>query len=101
MFDIEALKNTIIAALTVLYNDNYPEVKESIDGYLIALNERLALLTEASLRGEVEFVGARLKDELTLLESELIALKVIGLGIAEDAIENILNSVKVFIPETI
>lgn len=93
MFDIDVLRSTITETLTALYDENYPQVKESVEKYLASLEERLTSVAEAETTGNIDtdFFAARLKDELVLLESELIALKVIGLNIVQDAINKAIS----------
>lgn len=89
MFDTNNLKETVTQALTALYDDYKPQVKESIETYLEKLDERLSAVTAASLTGQVdaEFFANRMKDELVLLQNELISLKVLGANVIESAIQ--------------
>ena len=94
MFDIDILKSTITETLTALYDENYPQVKVSVEDYLVKLEERLKIVAEAAASGNIDttFLGERLKDELVLLESELIALKVIGINVVQDAINKAIET---------
>lgn len=94
MFNIQAVLYQILAAMTVAYGDDWSMVKNTAEEYFNDARVRLESLLSARVKGEVStaFITARLKDEMRILESELLSFEVIAESVAQEAINAALET---------
>jgi len=99
MFNVDTLLYKLLAAMTEAVGDKWSLVKNSAEFYLAKSKERLILLAKSRLDGEIDnaFVAERLKDEWKILESELLSFEVIGKSIAQEAINNAVDTFQKFV----
>ena len=88
MLDVKDLLDKILAALKGVITEYIPNIKDTAIQYEQATVERVKLLVQLKAEGEISnsFFLDRLKDELTILLSELDSYLVIGKKGAEEAV---------------
>ena len=86
-FDINEVLSEMLAAVKGTVEDNWDEVKSVANEFLQRRKERLELLAELTLTGDLtlEKLKSRLEDEKLLLEAELHAIAIISKAIAQKA----------------
>ncbi|MBS1586687.1 MAG: hypothetical protein JSS82_14220 [Bacteroidetes bacterium] len=77
----------MLAAFRGVVADRWESLNDTAGEFLESRKERLELLTQSRLTGEIDdaFFQARLADERSILESELNALNVISKALAQQA----------------
>jgi len=86
-FDINETLTDMLGAVKTTVKDNWNEVKDPASQFLQNRKERLQLLTELRLSGDIsnkKFLS-RLEDEKLVLEAELNAVAVVTKAIAQRA----------------
>lgn len=102
-FDINETMSDMLAAIKGVVSDNWDEVKSTANQFLNRKKDRLQLLAELRITGELsqEKFESRLNDEKLIAEAELHAIAVISKAIAQKAanaaIEVLQKAVKVAI----
>jgi RecB family exonuclease len=89
MFNIDTVLHAILAALSKVAGSDYAEIKSTAEDWaLVKAKERLTLLAKAWLDGQItkEEMASYLKDELKILENDLLALEVITLEKVQELI---------------
>lgn len=86
-FDINEVLSEMLSAVKGTVEDNWDEVKSVANEFLQRRKERLELLAELTLTGDLplEKLKSRLEDEKLLLEAELHAIAIISKAIAQKA----------------
>lgn len=86
-FDINEVLAEMLSAVKGTVEDNWDEVKSVANEFLQRRKERLELLAELTLTGDLplEKLKSRLEDEKLLLEAELHAIAIISKAIAQKA----------------
>lgn len=86
-FNIDVVLSDMLAVIKGTVADNWDEVKSTADQMLSRKKERLALLAELRIKGEInqEKFESRLADEKLVVEAELNAVTVISKAIAQKA----------------
>ncbi len=86
-FDINEVLSDMLNAIKGVVEDNWDEVKSVANEFLNRRKERLELLAELTLTGDLplEKLESRLKDEKLILEAELHAIAIISKAIAQKA----------------
>lgn len=86
-FDINEVIAGMSAAVKDAVSDNWMDVKSATTQFLTRKKERLALLAELRLTGDLpqDKFESRLQDEKLILEAELHAVAVITKAIAQNA----------------
>jgi hypothetical protein len=86
-FDINEVLADMAAAIKGEVKDNWPEVKSVANQFLQNRKERLALLADLRISGEIneEKFESRLSDEKLVAEAELHSIAVISKAIAQNA----------------
>lgn len=86
-FDINEVLADMISAIKGNVSDNWNEVRSVSNQFLQRRKERLGLLSELRINGELtqEKFESRLNDEKLILEAELHAIAVISRAIAQKA----------------
>ncbi|MCK5170787.1 MAG: hypothetical protein KAQ75_12995 [Bacteroidales bacterium] len=86
-FDINEVLSDMLSAIKGTVEDNWDEVKSTASQFLQRKKERLELLAELRIAGELsqEKFESRLKDEKLIVEAELHAIAVISKAIAQKA----------------
>jgi len=86
-FNINEVSSDMLSAIKGVVDDNWPTVKSTAAQFLQNRKERLELLAELRIKGEInqEKFESRLLDEKLILEAELNALAVLSKAIAQNA----------------
>ena len=86
-FDINETLDQMLAAIKGSVGENWPQVKATASQFLENKKERLNLLAELRIAGDLshEKFMSRLEDEKLIAEAELNALKVLSKAMAQDA----------------
>ncbi len=86
-FDIEQTINDMLAAIKGVVSDHWDEVKTVATEFLKRRKDRLQLIAELRISGELsqEKFESRLNDEKLIAEAELNAAAVISKAIAQKA----------------
>jgi hypothetical protein len=86
-FDINEVLPEMMNAIKGTVEDNWSEVKSIANEFLTRRRERLELLTELALTGDLplEKMKSRLEDEKLILEAELHAIAIISQAVAQKA----------------
>jgi len=86
-FDINEVLADMLSAIKDIVKDNWDEVKATANQFLQRKKERLELLAELRINGELsqEKFESRLSDEKLVVEAELHAIAVISKAIAQKA----------------
>ena len=86
-FDIDEVLSEMLAAIKGTVEDNWSEVKSTANQIFQRKRERLELLAELRIKGEIsqEKFESRLSDEKLIVEAELHAIAVISKAIAQKA----------------
>lgn len=86
-FDINEVLADMLSAIKGTVADNWNEVKPTANQFLQRKKERLELLAELRINGELsqEKFESRLLDEKLIVEAELHAIAVISKAIAQNA----------------
>lgn len=86
-FDIDEVLANMLGAIKGVVADNWNEVKGTANAFLQRRRERLDLLAELTLTGDLplEKLASRLEDEKLILEAELHAIAIISKAIAQRA----------------
>lgn len=86
-FDINEVLADMLAVIKETADDNWSEVKSTANQFLQRRKDRLALLAELRITGELsqEKFESRLEDEKLVFEAELNAIAVISKAIAQKA----------------
>ncbi|MBU1013360.1 MAG: hypothetical protein KKG99_10160 [Bacteroidetes bacterium] len=86
-FDINKVLADMLAAMKGTVSDHWSEVKDTANQFLQRDKDRLELLAELRITGDLnqEKFESRLQDEKLILEAELNALAVISKAIAQKA----------------
>lgn len=86
-FDINELLAQMSGAIKDSVKEDWPIVKEAANTYLLSRKQRLDLLISLRLENQItpEFFELRLKDEKSILESELHSLAIITKVVAQNA----------------
>lgn len=86
-FDINETLADMLSAIKNVVSDNWDEVKSTANQFLNRKKERLQLLAELRITGELsqEKFESRLQDEKLIAEAELHAIAVISKAIAQKA----------------
>ncbi|MCH7827211.1 MAG: hypothetical protein IIC75_04435 [Bacteroidetes bacterium] len=86
-FDINEVLSNMLSEIKGTVEDNWDEVKSTANQFLQRKKERLELLAELRINGELsqEKFESRLKDEKLIVEAELHAIAVISKAIAQKA----------------
>lgn len=86
-FNIDVVLSDMLAVIKGTVTDNWDEVKSTADQMLSRKKERLGLLAELRIKGEInqEKFESRLADEKMVVEAELNAVTVISKAIAQKA----------------
>ena len=87
-FDINKVLGDMLAAMKNSLSDNWDEVQGPAKQFLENKKERLKLLSELRISGDLsqEKFESRLEDEKLILEAELNALAVVSKAIAQKAV---------------
>jgi hypothetical protein len=99
-FNINEVSSDMLSAIKGAVAENWPEVKSTAEQFLQNREERLTLLAELRIKGDISQVkfDSRLLDEKLILEAELNALAVLSKAIAQNAanaaLEILENAVK-------
>ncbi len=95
-YDINALKDKIIAQLLLIETDNQPKLESAVQDYVANGEERFQALLEYMADididngGEkVKFLLDRLAEEKDILTQEVLSLFVIAKGAAQSALNNV------------
>jgi hypothetical protein len=106
-FNINEVSSDMLSAIKGAVAENWPEVKSTAEQFLQNREERLTLLAELRIKGDISQVkfDSRLLDEKLILEAELNALAVLSKAIAQNAanaaLEILENAVKAAISAAI
>ena len=86
-FDINKVVSDMLCAIKGTVEDGWEEVKVVSDQFLQRKKERLELIAELRITGDIsqEKFESRLKDEKLILEAELNALAVISKAMVQKA----------------
>jgi hypothetical protein len=86
-FDIDEVLADMAKAIKGEVQDNWPEVKSVANQFLQNRKERLALLADLRIRGEINEAKfeSRLSDEKLIVEAEMHSIAVISKVIAQKA----------------
>jgi len=86
-FNINEVSSDMLLAIKGVAEDSWPSVKSTAAQFLQNRKERLELLAELRIKGEInqEKFESRLLDEKLILEAELNALAVLSKAIAQNA----------------
>lgn len=86
-FDINKVINDMLAGVKDTVADNWDEVKDVTEQFMQHRKERLLLIAELRITGELteEKFKSRISDEKLILEAELNAMAVITKAIAQRA----------------
>jgi hypothetical protein len=86
-FNINEVTSGMLSAIQGAVAEDWPEVKATAERFLQNNKERLALIAELRIKGELSQVKfeSRLQDEKLILEAELNALAVLSKAIAQNA----------------
>jgi hypothetical protein len=87
-FDINQTVNDMLAAMKGVVADNWDEVKTVAGEFLKRRKDRLQMIAELRISGELsqEKFESRLNDEKLIAEAELNAIGVISKAIAQKAV---------------
>lgn len=98
MFNIQSILYQILASLSTVLGDKYEAVKPRVEEIITDSKERFTELAEAALSTDpdkkipLDELGGYLKDELTVLEDELLEMEVVAAKTAEDAINGAITT---------
>lgn len=86
-FNINEISTEMLSAIKGVVAEDWPEVKATAEHFLHNKKERLALIAELRIKGELSQAKfeSRLLDEKLILEAELNALSVLSKAIAQNA----------------
>lgn len=86
-FDINNVLSDVLLAMKGTVGDNWEAVKSTSNQFLQRDKERLQLIAELRITGELtdEKFQSRLEDEKLILEAELNALTVVSKALAQNA----------------
>ena len=86
-FNINEVSSGMLSAIKGAVAEDWPQVKTTAERFLQNKKERLALLAELRIKGELSQAKfeSRLQDEKLILEAELNALAVLSKAIAQNA----------------
>jgi hypothetical protein len=86
-FDMKKISAEMFGAVKDIVKKDWKDVKETADQFLESRKERLALLAELRLSGDLndKRFKSRLEDEKLMLEAELNAVAVISKATAQSA----------------
>jgi hypothetical protein len=95
-FDINAVLVDMLSVIKGTVTDNWEEVKSPVHQILQRKKERLELIAELRIKGELsqEKFQSRLSDETLVVEAELNALAVISKAIAQKAANAAMNALE-------
>lgn len=99
-FDINEILSDMLGAIKGTVEDNWPEVKSTANQFLQNKKDRLELIAELRITGDLsqEKFESRLGDEKLIVEAELHAIAVVSKAIAQKAanaaIDVLKNAVK-------
>lgn len=87
-FNMNEVLSGMLSAIQGTVTDHWDEVKSTANQFLQRKKERLKLMAELRISGELsqEKFESRLEDEKLILEAELNALAVISKAIAQKAV---------------
>jgi hypothetical protein len=87
-FDINQIVNDMLAAIRGVVADNWDEVKTVATEFLKRRKDRLQMIAELRISGELtqEKFESRMNDEKLIAEAELNAIGVISKAIAQKAV---------------
>lgn len=87
IFDINEVLAQMLGTVKDTVTDNWEEVKSVANEFLNRRKERLELLAELTLTGDltIEKLKSRLEDEKLVFEAELHAIAIISKAIAQKA----------------
>ena len=90
MYDINALKEKIIAQLLLIQTDSQPKLQIAVTDFVNNAEERYrALLEYMAEGGDTKFLIDRLKEEKDIFEQEVLSLFTIAKGAAQSALNNV------------
>lgn len=86
-FNINEVSSGMLSAIKGAVAEDWPQVKATAERFLQNKQDRLALLAELRIKGELSQAKfeSRLQDEKLILEAELNALAVLSKAIAQNA----------------
>ena len=86
-FNINEVSSGMLSAIKGSVAEDWPQVKTTAERFLQNKKDRLALLAELRIKGELSQAKfeSRLQDEKLILEAELNALAVLSKAIAQNA----------------
>lgn len=86
-FDINEVLSGMLSAIKETVEDYWDDVKSTASQFLQRKKERLELIAELRIKGELsqEKFESRLKDEELIVEAELNAIAVVSKAIAQKA----------------
>jgi len=86
-FNINEVSSGMLSAIKGAVAEDWPVVKATAERFLQNKKERLSLLAELRIKGELSQAKfeSRLQDEKLILEAELNALAVLSKAIAQNA----------------
>ncbi len=86
-FNMNEVLSDMLSAIKGAVAENWPEVKSTAEQFLQNREERLTLLAELRIKGDISQTkfDSRLLDEKLILEAELNALAVLSKAIAQNA----------------
>ncbi len=99
-FNFESVATDMLAAMKGVLSDNYPKVESVAKQFVQGKENRLKMVAEFYLKGEITMqkLESRLEDEKLILESELLALQVVSKALIQKAInaalEVLVNAIK-------
>lgn len=97
MFNIKEVLGKILGAIETTYGPKWQEVKSEFKSlgleYLAESEKRLAELAQERIAGNIsnEFMVSRLKEELTIVQSELISFEIISASLVQEAINKAID----------
>jgi hypothetical protein len=101
--DINEILADMMGAIKCTVKDNWPEVKSTANQFLQNKKERLELIAELRISGDLsqEKFDSRLKDEALIVEAELHAIAVVSKAIAQRAANEVIDVLKTAVKSVI
>lgn len=92
-FDINTVTTDMLSAMRGVFSDNWKKVEPVAIKFVQDNKNRLKLLSESYLNGEItqQKLASRLEDEKTILEAQLEALKVVSKALVQKAVNMAFN----------
>lgn len=89
---VATVLNQVKAELSLVVTDNVPEALAAVNKYVANLEIRAkALLEELAESNDAAFLVKRVKEEPSILETEVFSFIIIGKGIAQNLVNSIQN----------